>query len=41
MHVAIAARAFSGKMDTGFPQDNATKQKLLDRFPIQSNWEAI
>jgi endonuclease-3 len=30
-----ANRAFSGKVDTGFPKENATKHGPIDRFPIQ------
>jgi hypothetical protein len=36
-----AARAFSGKVDTGFPSENATTQKEVERFPIQSNRKAL
>jgi len=28
-------------MDTGFPQENATKYKKLERFPLQRNREAL
>jgi hypothetical protein len=31
LHLATA-RAFSGKVDTGFPSENATTQKMLERF---------
>jgi hypothetical protein len=33
--------AFSGKVDTGFPSENATTQKEVERFPIQSNRKAL
>jgi hypothetical protein len=36
-----AIRAFSGKVDTGFPSENATTQKEVERFPIQSNRKAL
>jgi hypothetical protein len=29
----VADKAFSGKVGTGFPQENATKHEQLDRFP--------
>jgi hypothetical protein len=32
--------AFSGKVDTGFPSENATN-KELERFPIQPDREAL
>src|SRR4051812_42066360 len=35
------ARAFSGKVDAGFPKENATKYEFLDRFPIQPNRKAV
>jgi hypothetical protein len=34
-------RAFSGKVDTGFPSENATNKEQLERFPIQPNREAL
>src|SRR6266581_1035017 len=37
----VQIRAFPGKVDTGFPQGNATKQGLLERFPIQCNRETL
>jgi hypothetical protein len=33
-------RAFSGKVVTGFPSENATTQKELERFPIQLDRKA-
>jgi hypothetical protein len=33
--------AFSGKVDTGFPQENATNKGQLERFPIQRNRKAL
>jgi hypothetical protein len=36
-----APRAFSGKVDTGFPSENATTHEEVERFPIQSNREAL
>jgi hypothetical protein len=33
-------RAFSGKVGTGFPQENAKEQKL-ERFPILSNLKML
>jgi len=37
----LVVRAFPGKVDTGFPQGNATKQGILERFPIQRNRETL
>jgi hypothetical protein len=34
-------RAFSGKVDTGFPSENATNKEQLERFPIQPDPEAL
>jgi hypothetical protein len=36
LHAADGARirAFSGKVDTGFPSENATNAKMLERFPF-------
>ena len=34
-------RAFSGKVGTGFPKENATKHEPLDRLPVQSNRKAV
>jgi hypothetical protein len=34
-------RAFSGKVDTGFPLENATNKEQLERFPIQPDREAL
>jgi hypothetical protein len=34
-------RAFSGKVDTGFPSENATNKEQLERFPIQPDREAL
>jgi hypothetical protein len=34
-------RAFSGKVDTGFPPENATNKEQLERFPIQPDREAL
>jgi peptidoglycan/xylan/chitin deacetylase (PgdA/CDA1 family) len=31
----LPVRAFSGKVGTGFPQENATKREHLDRLPVQ------
>jgi hypothetical protein len=33
-------RAFSGKVDTGFPSENATNQEEVGRFPIPLNRKA-
>jgi hypothetical protein len=33
--------AFSGKMDTGFPQENATNKGQLERSPIQRNRKTL
>jgi hypothetical protein len=33
--------AFSGKVDTGFPSENATNKEQLERFPIQPDREAL
>src|SRR4029453_11960565 len=30
------SRAFSGKVDAGFPKENATEHEFLDRFPMES-----
>jgi hypothetical protein len=38
---ARALRAFSGKLNAGFPSENATTAKEIERFPIQSNREAL
>jgi hypothetical protein len=35
-----AIRAFSGKVDTGFPSENATSKKEEGRFPIPLNRKA-
>jgi hypothetical protein len=35
------SRAFSGKVDTGFPLENATNKEQLERFPIQPDREAL
>jgi hypothetical protein len=32
---------FSGKVVTGFPPENATAQKELERFPIPFDWKAL
>jgi hypothetical protein len=34
---AKRARAFSGKVVTGFPSENATTQNELEWFPVQLN----
>src|SRR5262245_23542076 len=36
----LPVEAFSGKVDAGFPKENATKYELLARFPIQPNRKA-
>jgi hypothetical protein len=30
-------RAFSGKVESGFPSENATMQKMLERFLFPAN----
>jgi hypothetical protein len=35
------ALAFSGKVDTGFPSENAKNKEQLERFPIQPDREAL
>jgi hypothetical protein len=39
--VRTMTRAFSGKVDTGFPSENATNKEELERFPIQPDREAL
>jgi hypothetical protein len=39
--MSVLPRAFSGKVDAGFPKENATKHEFLDRFPIQPNRKAV
>jgi hypothetical protein len=34
-------RAFSGKVDTGFPSENAINKEQLEHFPIQPDREAL
>jgi len=41
MDACAAAGAFPGKVDTGFPRGNATRQGILERFPIQRNRETL
>jgi hypothetical protein len=38
---SLIIRAFSGKVDTGFPSENATNKEQLERFPIQPDREAL
>jgi hypothetical protein len=40
-HRCLAVRAFSGKVDTGFPLEKATNKAQLERFPIQRNRKAL
>jgi hypothetical protein len=35
------AKAFSGKVDPGFPSENAITIDEIERFPIQFNQEAL
>jgi hypothetical protein len=36
-----ALRTFSGKVDTGFPSENATTHEEVERFLTPSNREAL